>query len=44
LLGVYALMIKVDLPLDSIIVAFGLFIVGAMASLTRKHWHDQDPT
>jgi hypothetical protein len=42
LLGVYALMIKVDLPLASIIIAFGLFIVAAMASLTRKHWHDQD--
>ena len=42
LLGVYALMLKIDLPLESIIIAFGLFIVAAMAYLTRKHWHDQD--
>lgn len=42
LLGVYALMIKVDVPLQIIIVAFGLFIAVAMAFLTRKHWHDQD--
>src|SRR5882672_9145026 len=42
LLGVYALMIKVDLPIQAIIVAFGAFIALAMGYLTRKHWHDQD--
>src|SRR5258708_9459319 len=42
LLGVYALMIKIDLPLQAIIISFGLFIAVAMAYLTRKHWHDQD--
>ncbi|MBI3529385.1 MAG: lysophospholipid transporter LplT [Betaproteobacteria bacterium] len=42
LLGVYALMIKVDVPIQLIIIAFGLFIATAMGYLTRKHWHDQD--
>jgi len=42
LLGVYALMIKIDLPIHAIIVAFGAFIALAMGYLTRKHWHDQD--
>jgi LPLT family lysophospholipid transporter-like MFS transporter len=42
LLGVYALMIKVDVPVWAIIVTFGLFIAAAMGHLTRKHWHDQD--
>ena len=42
LLGVYALMIKIDVPLQAIIISFGLFIAVAMGYLTRKHWHDQD--
>jgi MFS transporter, LPLT family, lysophospholipid transporter len=42
LLGVYALMIKIDVPLQAIIVSFGLLIAAAMGYLTRKHWHDQD--
>lgn len=42
LLGVYALMIKVDVPTQVIIIAFGLFIAITMGYLTRKHWHDQD--
>jgi len=42
LLGVYALMIKIDVPIEAIIITFGLFIAAAMAYLTRKHWHDQD--
>jgi len=42
LLGVYALMIKAELSMNSIIVAFGLFIAATMASITIKHWHDQD--
>ena len=42
LLGVYALMIKIDVPIQLIIIAFGLFIATTMGYLTRKHWHDQD--
>ena len=42
LLGVYALMIKAELSMNSIIVAFGLLIAVTMASITIKHWHDQD--
>jgi protein-S-isoprenylcysteine O-methyltransferase Ste14 len=42
LLGVYALMIKADVPIQLIITAFGLLIAIAMGYLTRKHWHDQD--
>jgi LPLT family lysophospholipid transporter-like MFS transporter len=42
LLGVYALMIKIDVPIPAIIISFGLFIAVTMGYLTRKHWHDQD--
>ena len=42
LLGVYALMIKINVPIDFIIIAFGLLIATALGYLTRKHWHDQD--
>ncbi len=42
LLGIYALMIKVDMPIQLMIVVFGLFIATTMGYLTRKHWHDQD--
>ena len=42
LLGVYALMIKIDVPIQAIIIFFGLLIAAAMGYLTRKHWHDQD--
>jgi len=42
LLGIYALMIKVELSMNTIIVAFGLFISVTMALITIKHWHDQD--
>ena len=42
LLGVYALMIKIDVPIQAIIISFGLLIAAAMGYLTRKHWHDQD--
>ncbi len=41
LLGVYALMIKIDVPVPVIIICFGLLIAAAMGYLTRKHWHDQ---
>ena len=42
LLGIYALMIKADMPIQAIILCFGLFIAATMGYLTRKHWHDQD--
>ncbi len=42
LLGIYALMIKVDIPIQLMIIVFGLFIATTMGYLTRKHWHDQD--
>ena len=42
LLGVYALMIKIDVPIHAIIISFGLLIAASMSYLTRKHWHDQD--
>jgi len=42
LLGIYALMIKAQLSVNTIIITFGLFVAGSMYYLTRKHWHDQD--
>jgi MFS family permease len=42
LLGIYALMIKADLSLNTIIVVFGAFIAVSMYGITRRHWHDQD--
>ena len=42
LLGVYALMIKIDVPIQVIIISFGSLIAAAIGYLTRKHWHDQD--
>jgi hypothetical protein len=42
LLGVYALMIRADLPIDTIIIAFGLLVAGVMSMLWRRHRHDQD--
>jgi MFS transporter, LPLT family, lysophospholipid transporter len=42
MLGIYALMIKAELPIATIIVVFGLFIAVTMALITRRHWHDQD--
>ncbi|MEO8004062.1 MAG: lysophospholipid transporter LplT [Betaproteobacteria bacterium] len=44
LLGVYAMMIKIDMSINAIILVFGLFISLTMAYVTRKHWHDQDRT
>jgi hypothetical protein len=34
-------MIKAELSMNSIIVAFGLFIATTMSWITIKHWHDQ---
>jgi MFS transporter, LPLT family, lysophospholipid transporter len=42
LLGVYSLMIRAQLHIETIIVAFGLLVAGAMYVLWRKHGHDQD--
>ncbi len=42
LLGGYALMLKIEMPLNSIIVAFGLFLAGSMTIIWRRHGHDQD--
>jgi hypothetical protein len=42
LLGSYALMLKIEMPLNSIIVAFGLFLAGSMTIIWRRHGHDQD--
>jgi MFS family permease len=42
MLGCYALMLKIDLSTNSIIMIFGLFIAITMAMLNRLHGHDQD--
>lgn len=42
LLGIYAVMIKADIALHTIIILFGLLISLSMAYLTHKHFHDQD--
>ncbi len=43
LLGCYALMLKAELSINTIVVAFGLFLAGSMAIIWRIHGHDQDP-
>jgi hypothetical protein len=42
LLGVYAVMIRANLHIDTIIIWFGLLVAGSMSWLWRKHGHDQD--
>ncbi len=42
MLGLYALMEKIELPINSIILVFGLLMAGIMSLLYRKHGHDQD--
>lgn len=42
MLGVYALMLKVEMSLDLIIILFGLFLAGTMTVIWRRHAHDQD--
>ncbi|MBA2350966.1 MAG: lysophospholipid transporter LplT [Burkholderiales bacterium] len=42
MLGAYALMIRADLAISTIMVLFGLFMSAVMMYLCRKHWHDQD--
>jgi LPLT family lysophospholipid transporter-like MFS transporter len=42
MLGGYALMLKIEVPVNSIIVIFGLFLAGSMTIIWRRHAHDQD--
>lgn len=42
MLGAYAMMIRADLSVYSIIVVFGVFVALAMSYLWHKHGHDQD--
>ncbi|MDO9004951.1 MAG: lysophospholipid transporter LplT [Aquabacterium sp.] len=42
MLGLYALMEKLELSLNLIILFFGLLMAGLMAVLYKKHGHDQD--
>jgi MFS family permease len=42
MLGLYALMEKLELSLTPIIIVFGLLMAGIMSLLYKKHGHDQD--
>ncbi len=42
MLGLYALMDKLDIPMNAIIAVFGLLLISIMSWLYRKHGHDQD--
>ena len=42
MLGLYALLEKFELPINSIILVFGLLMAGIMSLLYKKHGHDQD--
>jgi LPLT family lysophospholipid transporter-like MFS transporter len=42
MLGLYALMAKLDFSIYTIIVVFGLLMAGIMGLLYKKHGHDQD--
>lgn len=42
LLGLYALMLGWGMPLNTIIVVFGLFVAITMYGIYRRHGHDQD--
>jgi LPLT family lysophospholipid transporter-like MFS transporter len=42
MLGAYALMIRADLGISTIVIVFGLFVSLTMAWLARKHGHAQD--
>ncbi|HLP96921.1 MAG TPA: lysophospholipid transporter LplT [Sideroxyarcus sp.] len=42
MLGLYALMEKLDFSIYTIIVVFGLLMTGLMGLLYKKHGHDQD--
>jgi hypothetical protein len=42
MLGLYAVMEKMELSIYIIIAVFGLLLAGIMAALYKKHGHDQD--
>jgi MFS transporter, LPLT family, lysophospholipid transporter len=42
MLGVYAMMLRAGLGIDTIIVLFGMLVAGVMYLLWRIHGHDQD--
>jgi len=42
MLGLYAIMQKLDFSIYFIILVFGLLLAGIMAALYRRHGHDQD--
>ncbi len=42
MLGIYALMAKLDFSIYTIIIVFGLLMAGIMSLLYKKHGHDQD--
>jgi len=42
MLGAYALMIKVGLTVNTIVIVSGLFVSSETAWLNKKHDHDQD--
>ena len=42
MLGIYALMAKLNFSIYSIIIVFGLLMAGIMSLLYKKHGHDQD--
>jgi acyl-CoA synthetase (AMP-forming)/AMP-acid ligase II len=41
MLGIYALLIALDLRIETIIVLFGLFVAGAMVLVILRHRHNQ---
>jgi hypothetical protein len=42
MLGLYALMERLELSITSIILVFGLLMAGIMSLLYKRHGHDQD--
>jgi MFS family permease len=42
MLGLYALMVKLDFSINIIIIVFGILLISIMSWLYKKHGHDQD--
>ena len=42
MLALYAVMVKLDFSIYTIIIVFGILLSGIMAALYKKHGHDQD--
>ncbi|MGH8549739.1 MAG: lysophospholipid transporter LplT, partial [Methylococcales bacterium] len=42
MLGVYALMLKINFTENAIVICYGMIVLGIMSFLYRKHRHDQD--